>query len=358
MAQPFAMPRSGIWMVRSKSDRRWIVRGQYSSSDWWNPPASNWPPEAINAIEQLRTSLGSKPPEDLSCVYLPYPQGKLKRLFSSSILSATERQGALHCLTEEGGLSILGLDRNQGEVWFGKPGHEPAHRFRAQVLGMLDDENSYWHWAWVGEATGALEPRVLHSTKILHDYGAKHNVPELTYEQIALGIDDDRPWFNASYICKIACHLCDADFTIAGGTSDQPNFKELWLVNAPGILPPPESVARRVFFVIKEALNTWGPSLGGSPARKAVEAYAQQRDCKVSDWTGRDVEWAQEKQQAGEFRIRFDDGSGGSMYVDFDESGDIAGMECLPPQRPQPAQQSRLKRFLGPRAPNRGGPDR
>jgi hypothetical protein len=341
------MPRSGIWMVRCKSDRRWNLRGQYFSSEWWDPPASSWPPEAIDALDQHRASLGSSPPEDLSCVYLPYPRGKLKRLFSASVLIATERQGALHCLTEESGLTILGLDREKGEVWFGKPGHEPAHRFRAQALGTLDQDNSLWHWAWVAEATGALNRGVLNSAKAMHEYGTKHKVPELTYEQIALGVEDDRPWFNAGYLSKIACHLCDADFVIAGGSSEQPSFKEFWLINAPGVLPQPESVSRRIFFVIREALNTWGPDLGGSPARKAVEAYAKQRNCAVSDWTGQEIEWATHEQGPGEIRLRIDDVSGGSMYVDFDKSGDITAFECPPPQGQQPAKQSWLKRFFG-----------
>ena len=258
MAQPFAMPRSGIWMTRSKSDRRWNQRGQYASSDWWDPPASTWPPEAIDAVEQLRTSLGANPPEDISCVYLAYPTGKLQRMFVSSVLIATERQGALECLTREGGLSIVGLDRDQGEVWFGKSGHQPVHRFPAQALGMLDAENCIWQWAWVSEATGGLNPRVFNSARLLREYGMKHNVPELTYEQIALGVEDDRPWFNAGYLSKIACHLCDADFVIAGGSSELPSLKEFWLITAPGILPQPESVSRRMFLVMKEALEHVG----------------------------------------------------------------------------------------------------
>jgi len=333
-------------MVRSKSDRRWNLRGQYSSSNWWDPPASSWPPEAIDALQQLRGSLGESPPEDLRCVYLAYPTGKLKRLFESSVLIATETQGALHCLTKEGGLSISGLDRDRGEVWFGKPGHEPAHRFSAQALGMLDEETSYWHWAWVAEATGALNPCVLNSARKLREYGTKHEVPELTYEQIALGVEDDRPWFNAGYLSKIACHLCDADFAIAGGSSDLPNLKEFWLVKAPGILTPPQNVSIRIFYVIKEALETWGPGLGGSRPRTAVETYAQQKGCTVRDWGGQVIEWASKGREVYERRIRIDDPSGESLNVDFDDSGDISGMGYPPPREEPPAEPSWLKRFL------------
>jgi hypothetical protein len=336
-------------MVRSKSDRRWNVRGQYSSSEWWDPPASSWHPDAIEALAQLKTALGGDPPTDISCVYVGYPTGKLKRLFESSVLKTTETQGALDCLTRESGLSILGLDRDQGEVWFGKPGQEPAHRFPAQVMGTLDEETSFWYWGWAAEATGALKPGVLNSAKKLHEYGTKHEIPELTYEQIALGFGDDRPWFNAGYLVKIACHLCDADFVISGGSSEQPRWKEFWLVKAPGILPEPASISRRVFFVIKEAIETWGPGFGGCNARKAIEAYARHKNCKVSDWTGRALEWAKEPQVIGGRRIRIDDPAGDSMNVDFDETGDIAGMGYPPLRAQTPPKQSWLKRLLGQR---------
>jgi len=334
-------------MVRSRSDRRWNLRGQYSSSDWWDPSASNRPPEAIDAVEHLRGSLGANPPEDLTCVYVAYPTGKLKRLFESSVLMATERQGALDYLTRECGLSIVGLDRDQGEVWFGEPGREPAHRFSAQALGMLDEGASIWQWAWVSEETGGLNPRVFQSARTLHEYGTKHEVSELTYEQVALGVKDDRPWFNASYLSKIACRLCDADFVIAGGSSALPNLRELWLVKAPGILPQPESISNRVFHVIKEAVDTWGSGLSGAQAEKAVLAFADQRGCTVSDWGGREIGWAPEGRQVSERRIRIVDPSGDCIYIDFDATGHISGLACPPPSGPPPAKPSWLKRFFG-----------
>jgi hypothetical protein len=267
-------------------------------------------------------------------------------LFESSVLEATEANGALDCLTRERGLSILGLDRDRGEIWFGPPGHEPTHRFPAQALGILDEDTSCWYWAWTAEATGALDPRVLNSARTLREYGQAHRVPELTYEFIALGIGDDRPWFNAVYLARIACKLCDADFAIAGATSERPNLKEWWLVNAPGILPQPQSLSRRILFVIKEASETWGPGLAGSQARKAAEAYAQQRNCTVSDWSGREMEGVSEA-APGEHRIRIDDPSGDSIYVDFDESGDIAAMGYPPLRSRPPAKPSWFKRLLG-----------
>jgi hypothetical protein len=333
-------------MVRSKVDRRWNLRGQYSSSDWWDPPHGNWPPEAFDAVEQLRSSLAEQPPEDLRCFFVAYPGGKLQRLFQSSVLIATERQGALHDLTEENGLSILGLDRDRGEISFGKPGHEPTHRFSAQALGTMDEATSFWCWAWTAEATGALDPLVLNSARKLHEYGTKHNIPELTYEQIALGVEGDRPWFNAGYLCKIACHLCDAEFVITGGTAEQPNWKEFWLVSAPGVLTPPQSVSRRIFFVIKEALETWGPNLCCSQTRKAIEAFARQRNCTVADWTGQKIEWAPD-QRSVECRIRIDDSAGDSICVDFDASGDIAGMGYSPLRGQNAARPSWFKRVFG-----------
>jgi hypothetical protein len=334
-------------MVRSKTDRRWHAKGQYFSSEWWNPPDSQWPPGATDAIERIRIELGTDPPADLSCIFLPYPRGKLERLFNSGVLSATERQGALHVLTRECGFSILGLDRERGEVTFGAPGGQPPHRFSAQVLGMLDQTASHWSWAWVAQEKDGWSPGILKSVRHLHEYGTAHDVPELSYEQIALGVENDRPWFNADYLALAACHLCDADFTIAAGHSEQPNLKEFWLVTAPGILPPPESVSMRMFFVIKEALATWGPNLGGSRARRAVESYAEQRNCAIADWTDRELEWAREKPPSGEVRIRIEDSSGGSMYIDFDQFGAIAGLGYPPAPGQQPTKPPWIKRLFG-----------
>jgi hypothetical protein len=352
MAQPFALPRSGVWLVRSKSDRSWKLRGQYFTSDWWDPPASGWPPEAVEAVAQLKAARGVDPPADLTCVYLPYPRGKLKRLFESCVLITTERQGALHCLTQENGLTILSVDRDRGEIEFAKPGQDPVHCYSAQAMGILDEANGHWHWAWAAEATGALNPHALSSARMLHEYGLKHDIPELTYEEIALGLDGDRPWFNTSYLARIACHLSDSDFTIAGGTSETPTWKEIWLVKAPGALAQPANVAIRVFYVIKEALETWGPDLQATQARKAIAAYAQQRGCKVTDFAGRKLDWAPEDRQVVERRIQIEDPAGECIYVDFDEFGAICGMAHPPPtQKPveKPAQKSWLKRMFGSR---------
>jgi hypothetical protein len=212
---------------------------------------------------------------------------------------------------------------------------------------MLDQTAARWSWAWVAEEKNGWSPNVLKSVRQLHEYGTAHDVPELTYEHIALGLEDDRPWFNADYLAIAACHLCDADFAIAGGHSEQPQLKEFWLVKAPGILPPPESVSKRMFFVIKEALETWGPNLGGWRARKAVESYAEQRSCAIADWTGRELEWARETPQGVAIRIRIEDASGGTIYVDFDQSGAIAGLGYPPSPGHQLAKTPWIKRLFG-----------
>jgi hypothetical protein len=213
-------------------------------------------------------------------------------------------------------------------------------------MGTLDEATSFWYWAWAAEATSALKPGVLLSARTLREYGTKHEIPELTYEQIALGVGDDRPWFNAGFLVKIACHLCAADFAISGGSSEQPKWKEFWLVKAPGILPDPDSVSRRIFFVIKEAIETWGPGFGGCNARKAVAAYARQKNCTVSDSTGQKLEWANEQQVPGGRRTRIDDPAGDTIYVDFDATGEIAGMGYPPPRAHPPPEKSWFKRLL------------
>jgi hypothetical protein len=87
-------PRSGIWILRRMTDRRLNVRGQYSSTEWWDPPRCGQPPEADQALEELRASLGANPPTDLRCISIPYPTARLKRVFEARVLTATEKQGA------------------------------------------------------------------------------------------------------------------------------------------------------------------------------------------------------------------------------------------------------------------------
>jgi hypothetical protein len=104
MADAIPIPRSGIWHLRSKRDHRWNCTGQYSSLDWELSP---WPEEAQQAVEERKASLGEAPPEDLSCVTVPYPSPSLRRLFESHIFEATEKQGTFYFLAQESGLSQL-----------------------------------------------------------------------------------------------------------------------------------------------------------------------------------------------------------------------------------------------------------
>src|SRR5262249_53621583 len=148
--------RSGVWHLRSKKDPRWNREGQYSSLLGDLPPGM--PTEAQEAIEEVRTLLGSDPPDDLQVISQPYPTPKLKKLFDFNAFAITERQVALHQLTQENGLSQMSIDIQAAQVLLGKPGQAPVYRVPAQFLGFLSLDPPVWQWGWVCEEKGSLGP--------------------------------------------------------------------------------------------------------------------------------------------------------------------------------------------------------
>jgi hypothetical protein len=331
VAEEIRMPRSGIWHLRSTKDQRWNRSGQYSSL-LGDPPYAT-PTEAQQAIDELRASLGEGPPDDLRWVSIPYPTPKLKRLFDVNVFAATEKHGTFHFLTSESGLSSLNLNLKEGEVSFGKPGQPPSYRLPAQFLGLLAAEQSYWQWGWVSEERGSMNPEVLAQVKTVREYGNQHEIPELTYAELALGQENDRPWFNADYLAVVASHICQADFFISGPDPDAPGLTMYWLVKAPGLLPKPPSESQRIALVIQEAMSRWADALRGSKGRQLVQAYADQKNCRVAE--------------VGERRLRIDTPSGEHCFVDFEESGGIYGIELPAKEEAQPAKRSWMSRLFG-----------
>ena len=166
---------------------------------------------------------GEGPPDDVSVVFRPYPTPRLRSLFDANAFLATERQGALHVLTEERGLTQLNMDLARGELSFSKPEQKPIHRFPAHFIGLLAQEHSHWQWGWVAEEKGSMNPLVLKSAREIREFGHQQKFPELTYAEIALGCGDDRPWFNGDYLATVACHLCKADFYSRRRTETHPD---------------------------------------------------------------------------------------------------------------------------------------
>jgi len=332
MAAPVVWPRSGAWIVRSKLDRRWNCRGQFSSSEWWNPPHQSWPPEALEAVRDLKVSQAEDVPADLSCITFAYPTAKLKRLFATSVLAVTEKRGAFHDLTDEGhlGLSAVNVDRDAGEVSFGKAGEVPVHRFPARQLGILQADGRYWYWSWTAEGKDWINPPVLESARRLHEFGIKHQIPELTFEMIALGLDQDRPWFNEAYVATVACAVCQADFYIHAQISGRPGLHEFWLVTAPGVLSRPPSVARRIGYILQEVIETWGPHCLGTHPRKIIGAHAVEKRCTVTECPDSQVDQDMPDARRIARRIRIEDLAGDHISVDFEESGDICRINFPP----------------------------
>src|SRR5262249_44561969 len=158
------------------------------------------------ALEELQASLGSNPPDDLKTIWFPYPGQKLKKLFDFKAFAITERQVALHQLSRGGGYSEMDIGIRAAEVRIAKPAQTPTYRLSAQFLGFLSLDPPAWQWGWVCEEKGSLAPAVLEFAKRIREYGEQHKIPELTYDELALGSADDRPWFNGDYLAMIAAY--------------------------------------------------------------------------------------------------------------------------------------------------------
>ena len=328
MGEAIHAPRSGIWHLRSKKDPRWNREGQYSSLLDDMPPAM--PTEAQEAVDECRSSLGP-PPDDLQAISLPYPSQKLKRLFDFNAFAVTERQVALHQLTREGGLSEMGIDIRAAEVHVGKPGQVPVYRLAAQFLGFLSQGPAVWQWGWVCEEKGSLGPAALKSAQMVKEYGKQHDIPELSYAEITLGTADDRPWFNGDYLAMIATHICHADFYISGPVPNAPELVMYWVIKAPQVPAQPRSESRRMASAISQTMAAWANAIGGSNGRDIIRAYANLKGCRIAEIGGR--------------RLQLDPSSGGPLFVDFDESGAIHGLE-LPAEQQVPKKASWLHRLF------------
>jgi hypothetical protein len=317
MGEEIQMPRSGVWHLRSKKDPRWNHTGQYSAL-LGDPPLAT-PAEGQAAIQELQSSLAESPPDDLQLVSLPYPRPALKKLFDFHAFAVTERQVALHHLTGTGGLSEMNLNMNEALLSLGKPGQSPLYRLPAQFLGMLAQDRSWWQWGWAREEKLPFGRAALSSVHAVREYGTQHEIPELTYAEIALGIEGDRPWFNGDYLAMVSTHICRADFYVALPATDDRLLWMYWLISAPDVPPYPTSESRQFASGIAQAMVPWASALEGSAGRDLVRAYAEQKQCRISE--------------VGDRRLRVDASSGGHLFVDFDESGAIAGIE-LPEERP------------------------
>ena len=92
----------------------------------------------------------------------------------------------------------------------------------------------------------------------------------------------------------------------------------------------------------------WGSALTDSNHRKVTQAYAEQRNRKVTDWTDRVVEGRQPDMPVPASRIRIEGSHGDRAYVDFDETGHVCGVAIPPSSGPEskPEPRSWVNRLL------------
>jgi hypothetical protein len=147
-------------------------------------------------------------------------------------------------------------------------------------------------------------------------------------------LPDDRPWFNGDYLAMVCTHLSKADFYITETSAHSPGFLMYWLVTAPQVPRQPLSESRHMASGIAQAMSAWANALQGSNGRELIRSYAEEKSCQVSE--------------VGDHRLRIDAPSGGYLFVDFDESGDIYGIELPEEIERKPKKKSWLSRlFVG-----------
>jgi hypothetical protein len=197
MPRGFVYPRSGFWQIRSKSDPRWDRQAQYWSLT--GDPPLLVPAEAGQALDEVQAALGSVPPDDLRQLTIPYPSPKFKKLFTHRILAHCEAQKSFQTLTQgrDAVWPEVTLNLETGVLSLGSPGRQPERRIPAQFLGLFDPRQGCWKWGWFTAERGGTVPEVFQAAGSLRDHGVEHGIPELSYAQVPLGREDDRPWFNA-----------------------------------------------------------------------------------------------------------------------------------------------------------------
>ena len=331
MSTGFIYPRSGFWQIRSKSYPRWDCDGQY-----WalvGEPPLLMPAEANQALDEIQAALGSGRPGDLRLATFPYPSPKFKKLFMRHFLLGCEAQNSLKSFMQDrdAGLSEVTLNLETGVLSLGQPGRQPVHRIPAQFLGLFDTRQGCWQWGWLTAELGGTNPDNFHAVRLLRDHGLEHRIPELLFDQIPLGREDDRPWFNADYVAMASAKVCGADCCVVMPVPGNNVVWSYWLVKTPALLPRPQMEVRQIFAMIRDAIRHWGAALTGSDGRAIVRAYADARGYRVI--------------ADGADRLRIDTPAGGNLFVTFDEHGDISGLE-LPPE-PESGKSSWLGRLLG-----------
>jgi hypothetical protein len=177
MAEEVHIPRSGLWNLHSKKDRRWNLQGQYSSMEW-GPSPTTLPVEARQALEELTASLGEDPPDDVRFIFRPYPPPRLRRLFDANAFLATET-GAL-VLTQERGPAQLYMDLAR-ELSFSAGDKNPPTTFQLNS-SVWDQEHTYWQWGWVSAEKGSMAPLVLKSAQEIRKAGSSGK-SQLTYAE-------------------------------------------------------------------------------------------------------------------------------------------------------------------------------
>jgi hypothetical protein len=95
-----------------------------------------------------------------------------------------------------------------------------------------------------------------------------------------------------------------------------------WIVTAPDVLPGPRSESVRIGYVIREAMAKWADAFCDSDGRAMVRGYAAQKNCTVTEVAQR--------------RLRIASPSGDHIFIDFEESGGIYGIEFPPAPAPEP----------------------
>lgn len=91
------------------------------------------------------------------------------------------------------------LDQDAGTIVFTTPSGMVA-TCPAQIIGTFNSLDNTWLWGWDHPS---VVPGLQEHAKLCRDYGTRHNLDILTYQDIELD-NEDGAWQLAAFACKLA----------------------------------------------------------------------------------------------------------------------------------------------------------
>ena len=320
---------AGWWKVISHSDIRWNCSGTTQSRDEFCSP-----PEADEAIEQLKSKLGSPPPLDIEIEFEPMraaqsdeyldlapldsrPSLGLRTLFAAHAARSHEKQ--LHLADYLAGeVPEWKLILEEGVLRLNLKERREKLDLEIQFLGLVSyRRETQWQWAW-SDLEFDIPKELLKGVNKLRRLGTQNEIPELSEPHFPLGPDGEQPWFNGNYLALLASGLCGADFYYSIPWDDK---VVLYLLVHNAQLFADTPTAAEMTRTLRDLVGHWGAALPLETHLQLVQAYTRQTGCTAT------VEQADKRE--------YQTPAGETLRVFFERDGKIGSVEST-------SQQSRL----------------